>query len=159
MGRYQPPSTAAERAAREAARAEALTGLHERLREQVRVLRTSDGWQAWLRMADRLPAYSARNQLLILAQRPDATAVAGYTAWQSLGRQVDKGQRGLQILAPVLRRPRVDAAAGTDATAPLVGTAIIPAAVKGTDVAARAEPTASDEDARPAATVAGFRVA
>ena len=35
------------------------------------------------------------NQLLILAQRPDATVVAGYRAWQSLGRQVRRGAKGL----------------------------------------------------------------
>ena len=37
------------------------------------------------------------NQLLILAQRPDATTVAGYRAWQSLGRQVLRGAKGIGI--------------------------------------------------------------
>ena len=37
------------------------------------------------------------NQLLILAQRPDATTVAGYRAWQSLGRQVRRGATGIGI--------------------------------------------------------------
>ena len=37
------------------------------------------------------------NQLLILAQRPDATTVAGYRAWQSLGRQVRRGAKGIGI--------------------------------------------------------------
>src|SRR5664280_3685772 len=37
------------------------------------------------------------NQLLILAQRPDATVVAGYRAWQSLGRQVRRGAKGIGI--------------------------------------------------------------
>src|SRR5664279_2276807 len=37
------------------------------------------------------------NQLLILAQRPDATTVAGYRAWQSLGRQVRPGAKGIGI--------------------------------------------------------------
>jgi N-terminal domain of anti-restriction factor ArdC len=44
------------------------------------------------------------NTLLLLAQRPDATRVAGYTLWQQLGRQVAKGEKGLTILAPVTRR-------------------------------------------------------
>src|SRR5215207_4464348 len=59
---------------------------------------------AWLRVAARFHSYSFSNTMLILAQRPDATQVAGYRAWQSLGRQVDKGERGIQILAPVTRR-------------------------------------------------------
>ena len=35
--------------------------------------------------------------MLILAQRPDATTVAGYRAWQSLGRQVRRGAKGIGI--------------------------------------------------------------
>jgi len=45
----------------------------------------------------------------IAAQRPDATHVAGYAAWRQLGRQVRKGERGIQILAPVSTRvPDID---------------------------------------------------
>jgi DNA primase len=55
---------------------------------------------------------------LALAQRPDATGIAGYKAWQSLGRHVDKGEKGLQILAPILRRreePEMDTEPAEDA--------------------------------------------
>ena len=45
---------------------------------------------------------------------PDATQVAGYRTWQSLGRQVRKGEQGIQILAPVTRRVADDEP--TDAT-------------------------------------------
>src|SRR5580704_17876197 len=45
---------------------------------------------------------SFRNQLLITLQRPDATCVATYGAWQKAGRQVRKGERALTIFAPVL---------------------------------------------------------
>ncbi len=58
------------------------------------------------------------NVLLIAAQRPDATAVAGFGAWKALGRQVDKGSKGIAILAPLTRRSRPDAAAGGPATGP-----------------------------------------
>ena len=37
-------------------------------------------------------------------QRPDATHVAGYRTWQTLGRHVRKGEQGIQILAPVTRQ-------------------------------------------------------
>lgn len=83
-----------------------LDALHAQLAEQVKALRTSDDWVAWLKVADRFHSYSFRNTLLILAQRPDATRVAGYSAWQQLNRQVSKGEKGIQILAPVLRRSR-----------------------------------------------------
>jgi antirestriction protein ArdC len=39
--------------------------------------------------------------LLIAIQRPDATQVAGYQKWQQLGRQVNIGEKGIRILAPI----------------------------------------------------------
>jgi len=39
-------------------------------------------------------------------QRPDATKVAGFRTWNSLGRFVNKGERGILILAPMVRRNR-----------------------------------------------------
>ena len=44
-------------------------------------------------------------------QRPEATAVAGYRAWLAKGRQVRRGEKGIQVFAPVTQRvPRLDAA-------------------------------------------------
>jgi antirestriction protein ArdC len=40
--------------------------------------------------------------MLIAMQRPDATQVAGYGTWHSLGRQVRKGEHGIKILAPMV---------------------------------------------------------
>jgi len=48
-----------------------------------------------------------RNLLLIALQAPQATRVAGFRSWQSLGRQVRKGERGIAILAPCTYRPKV----------------------------------------------------
>jgi hypothetical protein len=39
-------------------------------------------------------------------QRPDATKVAGFRTWNSLGRFVNKGERGILILASMVRRNR-----------------------------------------------------
>jgi antirestriction protein ArdC len=61
-------------------------------------------WRKWADTLARFPRYSPGNALLIRLQRPDATYVAGYAAWRRLGRQVEKGQHGLTILAPVVRR-------------------------------------------------------
>lgn len=80
-----------------------LTSTLERLREGVQSLSTSEGWKAWLQFAACMPTYSVNNQLLILAQRPTASAVASYTSWKSLGRQVVRGEKGIRILAPTKR--------------------------------------------------------
>jgi len=61
---------------------------------------TSDGFARYLRAMSRFPTYSPNNIALIHAQRPDAIRVAGYRAWQALGRQVRKGERGIRIIAP-----------------------------------------------------------
>ncbi len=61
------------------------------------------GFARYLRTMARFHQYSARNVALIHAQRPDATRVAGYRAWQALGRQVRKGERGIRIIAPYRR--------------------------------------------------------
>jgi antirestriction protein ArdC len=83
---------------------EKLTALHETLRTQVDQLVHGRPWQEWLAFASRFHTYSFRNLLLILAQNPEATLVAGYTTWQKLGRQVRKGETGIQIYAPVTAR-------------------------------------------------------
>ncbi len=74
-------------------------------------------FRAYLATLARFPTYSARNVALIHAQRPGATRIAGYRAWQALGRQVRKGERGIRILAPyrrVLAEGDEDTAAGDD---------------------------------------------
>jgi len=48
----------------------------------------------------RFHMYSPNNVALIHAQRSAATRVAGYRAWQALGRQVRKGERGIRIVVP-----------------------------------------------------------
>jgi antirestriction protein ArdC len=50
--------------------------------------------------------YSFNNVLLILSQRPDATHVAGFNRWKEMGRYVRKGEKGIAILAPSLKRIR-----------------------------------------------------
>lgn len=71
---------------------------------RVEELRETEGWVSWLRTARRFHRYSFGNQLLIAFQRPEATRVAGYRAWQEMGRQVVKGEKGIAILRPRLGR-------------------------------------------------------
>lgn len=52
----------------------------------------------------RFHRYSFGNIMLIQGQRPEATRVAGYNTWRSLGRQVRKGEKGITIVAPMVFR-------------------------------------------------------
>src|SRR5258707_6113265 len=66
--------------------------------------RQSETYRAWLRTLSRFYSYSFNNWLLIYTQRPDATRVAGFQTWKSLGRFVKKGERGIRIFAPIIRK-------------------------------------------------------
>ena len=70
------------------------------------MLEDPDQWRQWASTMARFHRYSPGNVLLIMSQRPDATQVAGYHAWQSLGRQVNRGEHGIAILAPIIRRDK-----------------------------------------------------
>ncbi len=66
----------------------------------------SEGFAEYLRTMARFHTYSFNNVALIQAQRPEATRVAGYRAWQALGRQVRKGEKGMIVFVPHRRRVR-----------------------------------------------------
>ena len=76
----------------------------EVLEQGIKDLTSSDRWTAWLESAAKFHHYSFGNQMLIALQRPDASRVAGFKAWQALGRQVRKGEHGLRILAPMAKK-------------------------------------------------------
>ncbi|MEU3545001.1 ArdC-like ssDNA-binding domain-containing protein [Streptomyces paromomycinus] len=65
---------------------------------------TSAGWQQLITARRWLRSYSLNNVLLILAQRPGATDVRSFRAWQEVGRHVCQGERALRIWAPSTRR-------------------------------------------------------
>ena len=71
----------------------------------------SETLTAYLGAMARFHSYSFGNILAIARQRPSATRVAGIRAWNELGRYVKKGEKGIQILAPVIghRRKKVTA--------------------------------------------------
>ncbi|MCY0880784.1 MAG: ArdC family protein, partial [Firmicutes bacterium] len=64
-----------------------------------------EAWRRWARTYAHFHTYSIGNQLLIAAQNPEATTVAGFKAWRALGRSVNKGAHGIMIIAPLIRRP------------------------------------------------------
>lgn len=108
------PETAAEREAREAARAEKLAGVQRALEEGVQQLASSAEWKRMLKTAAKFHTYSWRNCMLIAMQCPHATHVAGYRAWQSMDRQVRKGEPGIKITAPNTYRVKEDGAPEDD---------------------------------------------
>ena len=69
----------------------------ERLQAGVKALVDSDRWVTYLRAAARFHRYSFGNVMLILAQCPDASRVAGYRKWQEMGRQVRRGEEGIAV--------------------------------------------------------------
>jgi antirestriction protein ArdC len=66
-----------------------------------------EGLLEFLGKIGRFHRYSVHNVALIVAQKPDATMVAGLKRWNELGRRVKKGERGIAILAPTLKRVEV----------------------------------------------------
>lgn len=72
----------------------------ETLEHGIDSILSSEAFASYLHMLGRFHSYSFGNVLLIRAQRPEATRVAGYRKWSELGRQVRKGERGIKILVP-----------------------------------------------------------
>lgn len=95
-------------------REDRLAAAHQLLADGVAQLTNSDAWTRMLTTAARFPSYSFNNLILILTQRPDATRVAGMRLWNSLGRTVNKGERGIRILAPITRKHTDDLTGDTE---------------------------------------------
>lgn len=66
----------------------------------------SETLTAYLRAMAVFKNYSFGNQLAIARQRPSATQVAGMFAWNKLGRFINKGEKGIAIMAPVIGKSR-----------------------------------------------------
>lgn len=77
----------------------------------------SDALTAYLTAMSHFHNYSFGNILQIARQKPDATRVAGLYAWNQLGRRVKRGEKGIQILAPMIGiKRKKDAEAEQDIT-------------------------------------------
>jgi antirestriction protein ArdC len=77
----------------------------------------SDALTSYLMAMSHFHNYSFGNILQIARQKPDATHVAGLYAWNQLGRRVKKGEKGIQILAPMIGvKRKKDAEAEQDIT-------------------------------------------
>ena len=79
------------------------------IEQGIKELFESDRYRQYLSTMSRFHKYSLNNVMLIHSQRPDATLVAGFNKWKNqFGRHVKKGERGIQILAPVPFKKKVD---------------------------------------------------
>ncbi len=69
----------------------------------------SEGYKRYLDTMSKFHNYSVNNCILIAMQKPDASYVAGYTAWKDkFHRQVLKGEKGITIIAPSQYKKNVD---------------------------------------------------
>ncbi len=101
---------------------ERLRQITDSIEKGIRELFESDRYKNYLTTMSRFHRYSVNNQMLIYMQRPDATHVAGYTAWHDrFGRDVRKGERGISIIAPSPIRKTV----GTEKTDPATGKPVL----------------------------------
>ena len=73
----------------------------EKLEQGIKELFESEKYKTYLNTMSKFHNYSFNNTMLIAMQKPDATLVAGYKAWQkNFERHVNKGEKAIRILAP-----------------------------------------------------------
>jgi hypothetical protein len=86
-----------------------------RLVSETDSFRQSALYQSYLDSMVAFWPYSFRNQILIRLQCPISTRVAGFRAWNQLGRRILPGSKGIKILAPYSRKTvRLDASTGEE---------------------------------------------
>ena len=75
--------------------------LTDKLERGLTELFNSDSYKNYLSTMSKFHNYSFNNTLLIAMQKPDASLVAGFSAWKNnFERNVMKGQKGIKIIAP-----------------------------------------------------------
>ena len=99
-------SKAERKQAREKAQERAQAAL-DRLGEGIRAVYDSERWESWLQSLSKFHDYSLGNTILIAMQMPTATHVASFRSWKrDFNRYVRKGERGIEILVPMLVKDR-----------------------------------------------------
>lgn len=86
-----------------------LKNLTDQLEKGVKAVFESESYQKYLSCMAKFHRYSVSNSILIHMQRPDASCVAGYTDWKNkFHRQVNKGEKGIAIIAPAPYKRKVN---------------------------------------------------
>ncbi len=79
------------------------------IEEGIKELFQSDRYAEYLQTMSRFHRYSVNNVMLIHSQKPNATHVAGFNKWRDqFGRHVKRGEKGIQIIAPVPFKKRIE---------------------------------------------------
>jgi len=73
----------------------------QKLEQGVKEIFTSEKYEEFLKTYSKFHKYSINNSILILMQRPDATNIASFQTWKKLGRQINKGEKGIKVLVPI----------------------------------------------------------
>jgi len=79
-----------------------------RLEQAIGAIHDSESFRRYLDVQSRFHTYSFGNVALILAQRPDATRVAGYRTWLQLHRYVRRSEKGIRIIVPMRRKANAE---------------------------------------------------
>ena len=95
-------------------RTDRLKVAHDKLQAAVAEIVSGDDWKRMLKVISRFHKYSFNNHLMIFVQRPNATIVAGFNKWKSLGRFVKKGEKGIAIFAPCKYKTSIEDSDGSD---------------------------------------------
>lgn len=77
--------------------------LFNKIVEGVQNIIDNGEYEKFLRFSKNFHNYSFNNVLLIFSQMPEATQVAGFAKWKSMGRNLKKGAKGIQIIYPIKR--------------------------------------------------------
>ena len=77
--------------------------LFNKILEGVQNIIDNGEYEKFLRFSKNFHNYSFNNVLLIFSQMPEATQVAGFAKWKSMGRNLKKGAKGIQIIYPIKR--------------------------------------------------------
>jgi len=86
-----------------------LKALLEQAEQGTKDVFESDRYRNYLATMSKFHSYSFRNSLLILMQKPEASYVAGYSAWQKkFKRQVQRGENGIQIVGYTPKKVNVE---------------------------------------------------
>lgn len=99
-----------------------MDSIMQSLESGVEELFTSNRYQEFLKTMAKFHNYSFNNTMLIAMQRPDATLVTSYKNWQSMGRQVMKGEKGITIIAPAPYKKMKEKEALDENQRPIMGT-------------------------------------
>lgn len=76
----------------------------EEIEKGIENLLTSDSYKEYLNFVSSFYNYSSKNVLLILSQMPYATYVGSYGFWKKKNRYVKKGEHGIKIIAPNIKK-------------------------------------------------------